>query len=78
MVEDYKDGKLKLTQRNKFSVGEVIEVMNPDGSNELLTVHSIEDEEGKTMESAPHPKQVIWVDVKKELSKGYILRRKEE
>ena len=78
MVEDYKDGKLKLTQRNKFSVGEVIEVMNPDGSNELLTVHSIEDEEGKTMESAPHPKQVIWVDVKKELPKGYILRRKEE
>ena len=78
MVEDYKDGKLKLTQRNKFSVGEVIEVMNPDGSNEFLTVHSIEDEEGKTMESAPHPKQVIWVDVKKELSKGYILRRKEE
>ena len=78
MVEDCKDGKLKLTQRNKFSVGEVIEVMNPDGSNEFLTVHSIEDEEGKTMESAPHPKQVIWVDVKKELSKGYILRRKEE
>ena len=78
MVEDYKDGKLKLTQRNKFSVGEVIEVMNPDGSNELLTVHSIEDEEGKPMESAPHPKQVIWVDVKKELPKGYILRRKEE
>ena len=78
MVEDYKDGKLKLTQRNKFSVGEVIEVMNPDGSNEFLTVHSIEDEEGKTMESAPHPKQVIWVDVKKELPKGYILRRKEE
>ena len=78
MVEDYKDGKLKLTQRNKFSVGEVIEVMNPDGSNEFLTVHSIEDEEGKTMESAPHPKQVIWVDLKKELSKGYILRRKEE
>ena len=30
------------------------------------------------MESAPHPKQVIWVDVKKELPKGYILRRKEE
>ena len=78
MVEDYKDGKLKLTQRNKFSVGEVIEVMNPDGSNEFLTVQSIEDEEGKTMESAPHPKQVIWVDVKKELPKGYILRRKEE
>lgn len=78
MVEDCKDGKLKLTQRNKFSVGEMIEVMNPDGSNEFLTVHSIEDAEGKPMESAPHPKQVIWVDVKKELPKGYILRRKEE
>lgn len=78
MVEECRDGKVKLTQRNKFSVGEEIEVMNPDGSNELLNVYSIEDEEGNPMESAPHPKQIIWVDLKKELPKGYILRRKEE
>ena len=78
MVEECRDGKIKLTQRNKFSVGEEIEVMNPDGSNELLMVHSIQDEEGNPMESAPHPKQMIWVDLKKELPKGYILRRKEE
>ncbi|MBQ3515070.1 MAG: U32 family peptidase [Lachnospiraceae bacterium] len=78
MVEECKNGKVKLTQRNKFSVGEEIEVMNPDGSNELLTVHFIEDEEGNPMENAPHPKQIIWVDLKKELPKGYILRRKEE
>lgn len=78
MVEECKDGKIKLTQRNKFSVGEEIEVMNPDGSNELLTVSAIEDEEGNAMESAPHPKQIIWVELNKELPKGYILRRKEE
>ena len=78
MVEECRDGRVKLTQRNKFSVGEEIEVMNPDGSNELLNVYSIEDEEGNPMESAPHPKQIIWVDLKKELPKGYILRRKEE
>ena len=78
MVEECKDGKIKLTQRNKFSVGEEIEVMNPDGSNEFLKVHSIEDEDGVSMESAPHPKQIIWVDLKKELPIGYILRRKEE
>ena len=78
MVEGCKNGKVKLTQRNKFSVGEEIEVMNPDGSNEFLKVHSIEDEDGVSMESAPHPKQIIWVDLKKELPIGYILRRKEE
>lgn len=78
MVEECKDGKLKLTQKNKFSVGEEIEVMYPDGRNEVLKVQSIEDEEHQPMESAPHPKQTIWVDINKELPVGYILRRKEE
>lgn len=78
MVEECKDGKLKLTQKNKFSVGEEIEVMYPDGRNEVLKVQSIEDEEHQPMESAPHPKQTIWVDINKELPVGYILRRKED
>ena len=66
-----------LEQKNKFSVGEVIEVMVPDGTNLEVTVKAIEDEDGTSMESAPHPKQMIYVDFGQEIKEGYLLRRKE-
>lgn len=70
-------GMYRLEQRNKFSVGEEIEVMKPDGSNIRVTVKAITDEEGNAMESAPHPKQVLYVDLGRELAAFDILRRKE-
>ncbi|MCM1494998.1 MAG: U32 family peptidase [Bacteroides sp.] len=71
------EGCLVLEQRNKFSVGECIEAMLFDGSNQLLTVRSIRDEEGRLMESAPHPKQILHVDLEQVLPVGCVLRRKE-
>lgn len=55
-----KDGKAALTQRNKFCVGDVIEVMKPDGRNIGARVLRIENEDGEPMESAPHPKQRVY------------------
>ena len=71
------NGKYRIEQRNKFSVGEEIEVMKPDGENIAATVKLIEDEEGKTMESAPHPQQVLYIDLGIKLDIYDILRRKE-
>lgn len=68
----------RLEQRNKFSVGEEVEIMKPDGRNITTVVKSIRDEEGITQESAPHPKQVIYVDFGMELDKFDIIRRREE
>ncbi len=65
-------------QRNKFSVGEQIEVMKPDGRNIPVTVKRIVDEDGNEMESAPHPKQVLYIDLGQELEMYDILRRQEE
>ena len=67
-----------IEQRNKFSVGEKIEVMKPDGTNVEVTVRSITDEEGNPMESAPHPKQKLWIDLGVELDRYDILRRYEQ
>ena len=53
--EQNADGLYRSEQRNKFSVGEVIEVMKPDGQNIEVTVQKILNEEGEAMESAPHP-----------------------
>ena len=67
----------RLEQRNKFSVGEAIEIMKPDGRNIEVTVQRIVDEEGKEQESAPHPKQALYVDLGCEACRYDILRRAE-
>lgn len=72
------DGYYRIEQRNKFSVGEAIEVMKPDGTNLQAVVRSIRDEDGNEMESAPHPKQVLYIDLGQPLAKFDILRRQEK
>lgn len=79
IVEDVDDrGWIKIRQRNKFGIGEEIEAMLPDGSNETVTVAAMEDGEGNAITSAPHPKQEIWFDCGSPLKKGYLLRRQED
>ena len=75
--EQNEDGLYRIEQRNKFSVGEEIEIMKPDGENLTVTVKRIMDEDGADMESAPHPKQVLYIDLGHPLEKYDILRRKE-
>ncbi|MCI5699400.1 MAG: U32 family peptidase [Lachnospiraceae bacterium] len=70
-------GLYRIEQRNKFSVGETIEVMKPDGTNIETTVKRIVNEEGEDMPSAPHPKQVLYIDLGLELDAYDILRRQE-
>ena len=76
--ERNEEGLYQIEQRNKFSVGEQIEVMKPDGRNIPVTVKLIVDEDGNEMESAPHPKQVLYIDLGQELEMYDILRRQEE
>lgn len=71
-------GLYHIEQRNKFSVGETIEVMRPDGTNMEVTVKAIYNEDGEAMESAPHPKQQLYIDLGVPLCQYDILRRKED
>ena len=71
------EGLGRITQRNKFSVGETIEVMKPNGENVEVTVQRILDEDGNSVESAPHPKQRLYVDLGIELCQYDLLRRQE-
>lgn len=70
-------GFVQITQRNKFSVGEEIEIMKPDGQNQVVMVKAIYDEKGEAVESAPHPQQKLFVDLGTEVSKYDLLRRAE-
>ena len=78
IIGEIKDGLYRIEQRNKFSVGEVIEIMKPDGQNVEATVEKIIDEDGNEQESAPHPKQVLYVALSADASVYDILRRAEK
>ena len=72
------DGYYSLEQRNKFWVGEEIEVMKPNGDNIVVKVLKIMDENGQEMDSAPHPQQQLYIDLGMELEEFDILRRQEK
>ncbi|MDD3402713.1 MAG: U32 family peptidase [Hespellia sp.] len=78
IVGEIKEGMAVISQRNKFSVGEMIEIMKPDGSNIDVRVEEILDEDGQPQESAPHPKQQLFVRLSVEAAQYDILRRAEE
>ena len=78
IVGEHNDKGYRIEQRNKFSVGEEIEVMKPNGENLAVVVKSIRDAEGNEVESAPHPKQVLYIDVGQPLTTFDILRRQEK
>ena len=55
------EGYALMEQRNKFSVGDTVELMKPAGNNLMVKVEKMLDEKGNEIESCPHPKQQIRV-----------------
>ena len=53
------EGRARIMQRNKFSVGDRIEIMKPDGRDIPVIVAKMYNKEGVSVESAPHPKQIV-------------------
>lgn len=76
--EVLQDGTVQTEQRNKFCVGDEIEIMKPCGRNVSATVISIQNAEGEAMESAPHPKQRLHLTLSVVPEKYDILRIKSE
>ena len=75
---DIPEGYFALEQKNKFSVGEEIEIMGRDGTDRLVTVESILNEAGEAQESAPHPKQRVFVKLSEMPEDQEILRKPAE
>ncbi len=68
-------GRAEITQKNKFSSGETIEIMKPDGRTLSVTVGDIFDLEGNIRESAPHARERLRVDLGGMAEKYDVLRR---
>lgn len=69
-------GYIKISQRNKFCKGDVIEIMKPDGENIQTTVKHLYDADGVEVESAPHPLQELYLDLSDSASQYDLLRVK--
>ena len=74
-AEGRKEGYFaRIEQRNKFCVGDEIEIMKPDGNNVPVKVLSLTTEDGEWVDSAPHPKQVLYVQLSKKPEQYDLLR----
>lgn len=76
--EPSEDGSFVIEQKNKFCVGDKIEIMKADGRDIEANVISITDQDGVAMESCPHPKQIITIKLDQVPEAGDILRMKAE
>lgn len=56
-------GYARFEQRNKFCVGDTIELMKRDGQNIETKVLAMYNEDGEAVESCPHSKQIIYVEL---------------
>jgi putative protease len=67
---------IRIEQRNKFSVGDTIEIMKPDGTNTEVVVKAMYNENWESVDSCPHPKQVLWIELSGKAQKYDLLRVK--
>lgn len=64
----------RISQKNKFCAGDRIEIMKPDGRNIPAQVISLTTQENEKVDSAPHPGQVLWVELSQEAHQYDLLR----
>lgn len=80
MTEEYITEKklLRIEQRNKFQIGDEIEIHQPDGKLIHLTVTEMYNEEMESIRNAPHPQMTVYIPMDRPVQKGSLIRRKPE
>ena len=78
MVEDCGNGVLTLSQRNKFRVGDTLDIMPPYAKPLLLDVTEMYDGDGNAIEAAPHATMIVKIPYSGEdVPKGTFVRIRE-
>lgn len=76
--ESLEDGRGVFEQKNKFGVGDEVEIMKPTGENIVTKVLSMQDEKGENVDSCPHPGQRITLQTECTLQEYDIIRKEKE
>ncbi|MBQ9247638.1 MAG: U32 family peptidase [Ruminococcus sp.] len=65
-----------ITQRNKFLVGDTLDILPPDGFSFEVKCLRLQNEEGEDVPSAPHPMQRLYLTADRFIPKGSVIRKK--
>ena len=77
-VTGYEDGKIVLTLKNKFSVGQTLDCLEPRSDPFVFTVSEMYDADDSRIETAPHPMMTVKIPFSRPVAAGAILRMKAE
>ena len=75
IVQDWQNGELLLQQRNRFCVGDTLTVLPPLEKPFTITVTSMRNDEGESIETAPHPQMAVYLPFDRPLPTGTVIRR---
>lgn len=56
-------GNARISQRNKFSVGDELEILRPKGGFLKIKADGMKNEEGEQISSAPHPTMTVMMNI---------------
>ena len=73
-IEEIEGGRCRITQKNKFSVGDTVEIMKPDGRDQKVQVLAMHNTEGEAVDSCPHASETIWLTLSEQPEVGDLLR----
>ncbi len=76
IIEKCEDGFIYAQQRNKFSVGDTVEILSPKMVPETVTVSAMFNEQGESIESACHPTMKLKIPCEKIYPENSIIRIK--
>ncbi len=76
MVNEEEEGYLRFVLKNKFSVGDTLEIMTPSGKTYEKTVTEILDAEGNSIPDAPHPMMTVRIPMAGSFPKYSMIRRR--
>lgn len=68
------EDSILIEQRNKFIIGDKLEILLPYGNNLDITIEKIVNEKDEAVESAPHPKEILRINKIPGVVPGSLLR----
>ena len=70
------EGVCVITQRNKFLVGDELDILPPDGISFTTTCLKLINADGEEVDAAPHPMERLWMTTDKSVPAGSVIRKR--
>ena len=76
VVENSQNGKVKVEMRNRFKIGDELEILSPtDSFLKKIKIDSIENSKGEQIDDCKRVQEIVTINCPYDLKKGDILRK---